>query len=273
MTPWSPCLVPQLTFLLRPIHLCFGCSGGQQQLQQEAMQHRTVAVQVPEGRMTTTPPTPVLMHPRQNAASRSLQEELLRTQLRMGNIIYGKGDSGLVAHATLAGQAVVVKLYGPELDALEAYCTEFDAYSQLADLQGDVLPVLLAAGRPCPQVEDGVFAIAMRLVPGRTLRSMRGSIGVREAAAAMDALRQLHRRVPGFLHGDVRLSNVVLLPGGREEGEGRERKGEGPPQCVVLDLGAARWGGTEEEQEKVRQMAMEMGLDPGEERAWRVGTA
>ncbi len=249
-------------------------------MQQQAMQRCTVAVQVPEGPLTTTtPPVPaVLKHPHQEAASRSLQEELLRTQLRMGRVIV-RGHGGLVVRATLGEEAVVVKMYGPEPDGLEVYCTEFDAYSQLADLQGDVLPVLLAAG----PLGDGVFAIAMKLVPGNTLLAVictRGFVRRREAEAAMQALGRLHAR--GYLHGDVAPSNVVLLPAEGEEWEeeeeeedawvewgagmgehGKEREdaeeGRPPPRCVVLDLGMARLGGTERDQEnEIAQLAIEL---------------
>ncbi len=249
-------------------------------MQQQAMQRCTVAVQVPEGLPTTTPPIPAVpTHPHQQAASRSLQEELLRTQLRMGRVIV-RGHGGLVVRATLGEEAVVVKMYGPEPDGLEVYCTEFDAYSQLADLQGDVLPVLLAAG----PLGDGVFAIAMKVVPGSTLHAVickRGFVRKREAEAAMQALGRLHAR--GYLQGDVAPSNVVLLPvegeeweeeeeeedawveihavkrdKGREEEE--EEEGQPPPRCVVLDLGMARPGGTEQEKEdEIAQLAIELG--------------
>ncbi len=169
----------------------------------------------------------------------------------MGSVIR-HGHATLVAHTTLAGQEAVVKLYGPEPDGLKAYCAEFDAYRALEKLQGDIVPVMLAAGRACPVEEGDAFAIATRLVPGLTLEDVlyeHGSVGEQVGEAAMEALRRLHAAVPGFLHGDLVLDNVVLV----------EQEAGQPPRCVILGFGMARLDATPEEQaEEVLQLEVEL---------------
>ncbi|KXZ46815.1 hypothetical protein GPECTOR_40g549 [Gonium pectorale] len=145
---------------------------------------------------------------------------------------------GIVALGTVGDRPAVVKLLGPSAAAIQAYHTEREAYDLLAELQGSVLPELLAAGRTFDDLN--VYFIATALVPGETLWQVLGQrwLQPEEMAAAVGALQQLHAARPGFLHGDVRLENVMLLR--REPGEAA--------RCMVLDLGLSRLDGSEEEQ-------------------------
>ncbi len=207
----------------------------------------------------STPPLPAPLLGR-SPEPPTLDEELLQTQLVMGRVILNQGDSGLVTRATLAGQPAVVKLYGPDQDGLEAYCTEFSTYRALEELQGDIVPVLLAAGRPRPERERHLYAIATRLVPGRSLDLVvyERRLEEQEGEAAMEALRRLHAAVPGFLHGDVGPENVVMV----------EQEAGQPPRCVILDFGVARLDATREDQEEeMLQMEVELDLDEQEEEA------
>ncbi|PNW71158.1 hypothetical protein CHLRE_16g695250v5 [Chlamydomonas reinhardtii] len=142
------------------------------------------------------------------------------------------------------------------------------AYAALAAWQGHVLPRLLAAGTTRtlvplgedpdtwvpPPPPDQVFFIATARVPGLTLRELltqRGCIEPAVARAAVRALQTLHAvEIPTaaavgadagggggggrFLHGDVKLSNIMLLlpPAAAEQ----------PPEVEPATMAAAAAG-------------------------------
>ena len=130
-----------------------------------------------------------------------------------------------------------------------------------------------------------VRLIATSRVRGVTLREAvvrgGGRITPAVAAAAVRALQRLHAAdvvLPGgghdraddggggrgrFLHGDIRLSNfMLLLPEVMAEAEAEEAPGAEvaeEPRCVVIDLGLSRLDGTEEEQRgEVRQLELRL---------------
>ncbi|PNH05089.1 hypothetical protein TSOC_008675 [Tetrabaena socialis] len=147
------------------------------------------------------------------------------------------GSEGAVLHGLCRGMAAVVKLLGPDDHGLAAYGREVQAYRALEPLQGKAVPVLLAAGH----LAAGVHFLATGLVQGSPLSSL---VPVPDAVAraAMRALERVHGTSPGFLHGDIRLQNMLLAAG----------TGEDTPTCVVLDFGRSRLGGNTQQQEHER---------------------
>ncbi|KAG2440355.1 hypothetical protein HXX76_004460 [Chlamydomonas incerta] len=165
---------------------------------------------------------------------------------------------------------------------------------------GGVAAAARPAGAPPPGVLEppapvpGVFFLATARVRGLTLREVvaqRGRIGPGAAAAAERALQRLHAAAaPGggrFLHGDVRLSNIMLVRdesavdvgdgGGGGGGGGQELgaaagqaaavsvgagRGAEAARCVVIDLGHSRLDGrVEEQQAELQELREHAGSD------------
>ncbi|PNW82993.1 hypothetical protein CHLRE_06g302350v5 [Chlamydomonas reinhardtii] len=199
------------------------------------------------------------------------------------------GYAGLACTGRVNGEEAVLKILDSDEHGVAAFEAECSAYRALAALQGDVLPRLLAAGRlgdlappPPPSGEeeeeeeeewepppDGdVRFIATSRVRGLTLRQAAeqwGYIQPTAAAAAVHALKVLHAadiRAGGggsggrFLHGDIRLSNFMLLLPAAEAAVG--------PRGVIIDLGLSRLDGTEAEQQaEVRQLEQRLQCGSG----------
>eukprot|EP00198_Chlamydomonas_reinhardtii_P000148 XP_001689483.1 predicted protein [Chlamydomonas reinhardtii] len=196
------------------------------------------------------------------------------------------GYAGLACTGRVNGEEAVLKILDSDEHGVAAFEAECSAYRALAALQGDVLPRLLAAGRlgdlaPPPPLSGGeeeeewepppdgdVRFIATSRVRGLTLRQAAeqwGYIQPTAAAAAVHALKVLHAadiRAAGggsggrFLHGDIRLSNFMLLLPAAEAAVG--------PRCVVIDLGLSRLDGTEAEQQaEVRQLEQRLQCGSG----------
>ncbi|KAG2426010.1 hypothetical protein HXX76_013381 [Chlamydomonas incerta] len=194
--------------------------------------------------------------------------------------VMDRGRDGTVYDGRLgaaAGTPVVIKVYcmwDPEQE--EAYAREVAAYRALARLQGSWIPRVLASGRlagdlprlRCLVMEPVAGGQRLSDYPGRPFP---GTV----VDAALDALRQAHD-VAGFLHGDIRLQNILLVTaaagdddggGGAGTGPGREGGSGGPAvtggggtsggassstgaglRCVLLDFGGSRLDGTAAQQ-------------------------
>ncbi|PNH06126.1 hypothetical protein TSOC_007545 [Tetrabaena socialis] len=157
------------------------------------------------------------------------------------------GSAGLVVLGAYGGEPAVVKLLGPDDEGLTAYSRESSAYDAVQGLQGTVVPKLLAAGH----ANHGVYYIAVSRLPGQPLSEVAQPFPPGVVKAAEDALRQLHAACPGFLHGDIRLENMILLPPGSGGGD--------CAKCMAIDFGRARLGRAQEQDMEVRQLRRLLG--------------
>lgn len=145
------------------------------------------------------------------------------------------GSEGAVELATYGGRPAVAKLLGPDSSGLAAWRAEVAMYGRLEALQGVLVPELLDA---C-HLELGVHFVAMGLVDGKPLSSL-ATVPDDVAASALHCLRSLQAHVPGFLHGDIRLPNILWLD--------RSGSGGAPPACMFLDFGRSSSNGTAAQQ-------------------------
>ncbi|KAJ2804556.1 hypothetical protein H4R21_001599 [Coemansia helicoidea] len=116
------------------------------------------------------------------------------------------------------GQAVVVKAAPRDNRvAMEELRTEIRAYHRLADLQGTVLPQLVAHGRGCIEGRS-VGVLAIELISGEAFlepgemdkRPVLKELTTSERFACVKALAAIHRR--GVVHRDVRGANLLFRP-------------------------------------------------------------
>ncbi|KAJ2768252.1 hypothetical protein IWQ56_003012, partial [Coemansia nantahalensis] len=114
------------------------------------------------------------------------------------------------------GQAVVVKAAPRDNRvAMEELRTEIRAYHRLADLQGTVLPQLVAHGRGCIEGRS-VGVLAIELISGEAFlepgemdkRPVLKELTTSERFACVKALAAIHRR--GVVHRDVRGANLLF---------------------------------------------------------------
>ncbi|KAG2440751.1 hypothetical protein HXX76_003608 [Chlamydomonas incerta] len=175
------------------------------------------------------------------------------------------GSEGLVMAGTCDGVDCVMKLLGPNRSGLAAYEREVAAYAALEGLQGLHVPDLLAWG----DLDCGVRFLAVRRVAGgQPLSHLPRPISAAVAAAALRALAAVQAACPGFVHGDVRLSNMLavqagppLPPSGAAGagagggfGDGWHAAGE-QLRCVLLDFGRSRLdGGAAEQRLELEQL-------------------
>ena len=201
------------------------------------------------------------------------------------------GSEGLVMAGTCDGVDCVIKLLGPDRSGLAAYEREVAAYTALQRLQGRHVPELQAWG----DLEYGVRFLALRRVAGaQPLSSLQRPLPAAVKGAALQALAVVQAACPGFVHGDVRLENVVVLEaaasgglrgeqqlpaglagpstsqpagasaGARDEARGGVAAGAASsgslllPRCVLLDFGRSRLDGDAAQQrlerEELRQL-------------------
>lgn len=211
-----------------------------------------------------------------------------RVLLRFHQELASGGSEGLVMSGTCDGADCIIKLMGPDRCGLAAYEREVAAYAALEGLQGRHVPKLLAWG----DLDFGVRFLALRRVAGaQSLSCLPRPLPAAVAAAALRALDAVQAACPGFVHGDVRLSNVVLAEAavvqeqqqhiagppsslqhaeaaaGAGGGAGGSLEtgaaGGGPPQaaarppqlpcCVLLDFGRSRLDGDAAQQRRERK--------------------
>ena len=141
------------------------------------------------------------------------------------------------------GAPAVVKLFGPDCGGLAAYDRELQVYHKLETLQGQVVPCLLGAGH----LTAGACYLAVARVEGPLLSGL-PQIGPAVAAAAVCALGRLHSSHAGFLHGDIRLQNVMLVRGCTAVGAGSADDTD--VHCMFIDFGQSQLGGSMAEQHK-----------------------
>ncbi|KAI8819053.1 uncharacterized protein EV422DRAFT_621523 [Fimicolochytrium jonesii] len=104
-----------------------------------------------------------------------------------------------------------------ESDVVSQMETELDVYTQLADLQGSLIPLLRAYG----SIEGGTFLyLGTEYIKGHTLTSADRHLG----SQILHAFQTLH--ATGWVHGDVAPRNVIVA----EEDNRR---------IVLIDLGMA----------------------------------
>lgn len=150
------------------------------------------------------------------------------------------GSEGAVAVGTYDGVPAVVKLIYPDEHGLDAFNREVAAYQLLASFQGGLIPQLLGAG----QVRAGVHFIAVAKVSGRPLSSF-SAVPTHLQQAAVSALSKLHSTHPGFLHGDIRLENVMAQQAACEGGAEPAYTG-----CMLIDFGRSCTTGASSKQQK-----------------------
>lgn len=122
------------------------------------------------------------------------------------NQLLCQGSSGLVYLGEYLGVPAVAKLFGPDCRGLAQHGIELQMLVDMEAEQGRLVPRLLAAGH----AYDGVWYIATELVAGQDLSSYE-RVPEPVALAALAALKALGEAYPGFLHGDIRLQNVLVL--------------------------------------------------------------
>eukprot|EP00877_Chromochloris_zofingiensis_P006562 jgi/Chrzof1/2159/Cz11g04140.t1 len=132
------------------------------------------------------------------------------------------------------GDPAVFKLHGPDVGWQE-WETEVGMYDRLSAEQGKLLPRMLGHG----SIIAGVKYIALENIDGVPLSDL-PYITEKVAAAAFNALVTLQQRHPGFVHGDIRLQNIMLLA--------TPRPGESST-CMLLDLAWSQMDGSEAQQE------------------------
>ena len=144
------------------------------------------------------------------------------------------------------GAPAVVKLFGPDRGGLAAYDRELKVYQKLEALQGQVVPCLLGAG----YLTAGVHYLAVARIEGPPLSGL-PHISTAVADAAACALGRLHSSQAGFLHGDIRLQNVMLARGCTAVGAGGAGNADDTDvRCMFIDFGRSQLGGSMAEQHK-----------------------
>lgn len=103
----------------------------------------------------------------------------------------------------------------------------------LAPVQGSAVPKLLA----CGQLGVGVRYIATARVDGVPYSRL-PSVHEAAAEAAVRAMQQIRSVWPCFLHGDIRLANIMLQKPGVDTAA---------PTAVILDFAASRLDGSPRE--------------------------
>ncbi|PNG99895.1 hypothetical protein TSOC_014315 [Tetrabaena socialis] len=181
--------------------------------------------------------------------------------------LLAQGGDGIVFHGTCDGAPAVIKVFTWELCALAAYWQESVAYRALTMLQGSVVPLVLAHGK----LPYGLRYIALRPIEGgEPLSGCLQPFPRAVAVAALRALQEVQAACPGFVHGDVRLENLLLV---RAPGRGGAAEGEGEPdalggaalRCVLLDFARSRMDGSEQQQQReLAQLRQLLGNAAGE---------
>ena len=182
------------------------------------------------------------------------------------------GSHGRVLAGTCDGVDCVIKLLGPDRSGLAAYEREVAVYTALEGLQGLHVPELLAWG----DVDWGVRFLAVRRVAGgQPLSRLPRPIPAAVAATALRVLEAVQAACPGFVHGDMRLSNMLAVQAGLPQpqpplaagaasaggnvgfaggeggvgGDGGGGQATGTqPHCMLLDFGWSRLDGDAEQQ-------------------------
>ena len=159
------------------------------------------------------------------------------------------GSTGSVVRGRYGADEAVVKLLGPDRHGLLDYEREVRAYTMLAGLQGDVVPLLLGAGR----LAAGVHFVATQLVVGEPLSSL-PNVPPTVAAAAVSALTRVHEAHASFMHGDIRLHNIMLV----DDTAGNDTAAA---RCMVIDFGRSCFDGTPSSQAKeLKQLKRLLGM-------------
>lgn len=156
------------------------------------------------------------------------------------------GSAGEVVLGTCRGAAAVVKLLGPDNIGLAAFAQEWQMYAELHSVQGQLVPSLLAVGH----LWAGVHFIATSRIDGVPLSSLT-CIPEVVAVAAVKSLKTLYTAFPGFVHGDVRLANVLLV----------SESSDAAPRCMWVDLARSRLDGTQKQREaELRKLKKLLGM-------------
>jgi serine/threonine protein kinase len=132
-----------------------------------------------------------------------------------------EGSEGLVMLGNVDGIAAVVKLLGPDEQGMSAYLREVTVLRLMGSMAGQAVPQLLCAGHTG---YAGVHFIATALIEGQALSELQ-HVPDGVATAAMATLDRIHEFDPTFLHGDIRLANIMLC------------QDSAPARCVFLDFG------------------------------------
>jgi hypothetical protein len=144
-----------------------------------------------------------------------------------------------VFSASYKGHQVFTKLFYPE--DMHLYSTELAVYTALSHVQGTLVPKLLFAGRAALPVDGSNVVVGMHLttqrLQGQTLDSF--TLSRDQAQTVCTAFEQLQLAAPGFLHGDIRGPNIIMV---------MMQDGDTEMGCRFLDFGKSRLHGSLEEQ-------------------------
>ncbi len=163
-----------------------------------------------------------------------------RVLLRFHQELASGGSGGLVMAGTCDGADCVIKLLGPDRRGLAAYEREVAAYAALKGLQGLHVPKLLAWG----DLDYGVRFLALRRVAGaQSLSCLPRPLPAAVATAALRALDEVQAACPSFVHGDVRLSNVVLAEAAEAAVVQEQQQHVAGPPSSLQHAGAAAGAG------------------------------
>ena len=167
------------------------------------------------------------------------------------------GSAGAVVLGAYGGAPAVVKLLGPDDYGLAQYEAELHMYHLLEPLQGQVVPRLLGAG----YLDFGVHFLATSTIDGTPLSSL-PHVTDAVASGALLALQRIRDVLPGFLHGDIRLENVLVLSThGGEGGGGGD--GEADAACMFVDFACSQVGGSMAEQREEEKRLKRLTGDQG----------
>lgn len=194
-------------------------------------------------------------HGAQQAASTPGFERLMRPQM----ILFS--DDHAVYVGEFRGRHVILKAFFE--GAMEEYRAELAAYNALSSVQGLYVPKMLIAGQLSLPVDGRPNIICMHitteLVPGQTLDKVK--LNEEEAHAVLYAFQQVQKAVPGFLHGDLRGPNIMILP------QDDTKQDDTSVLCRFLDFGSSSLNGTQTQQaNEVEQLKSLVGLSEVETR-------
>eukprot|EP00878_Enallax_costatus_P010445 GHUV01010904.1.p1 GENE.GHUV01010904.1~~GHUV01010904.1.p1 ORF type:complete len:309 (+),score=81.11 GHUV01010904.1:64-927(+) len=150
---------------------------------------------------------------------------------QLGRLIC-EGCSGLVLRGIYQGQPAVYKFFGPDREGIAAGMNEATTYGALLQCQGDEVATFLDWGH----LLAGIYYIATAYVEGVPCSELPSELKQEEAATAAEtALQRICAVQPGFVHGDLRLPNIMVKHGSDDTAA---------PTAVIIDLAASRLDGS-----------------------------
>ncbi len=158
--------------------------------------------------------------------------------LHQGTEVLGQGCTAAVFKGSVGGRDAAIKVSAWQVPAM---LREAAMYNYARQLQGVVIPELLAIGRLAPAYK-GLSFLAVSFVPGKRLSAMKITPDV--SAAAVSAVQRLHSC--GVVHGDLTLDNMLLLHQQPSSSSSSSTGMQQQMQVMLIDLGSARLASSHE---------------------------